>query len=85
MKLYVIQCLNSYVGNFLLFWGPDRRGYTVDLDKAGKYTLEEALKIEKLRGTDKAIPLEVAERATIRVVDDDLFKREMANYLNTVN
>jgi hypothetical protein len=42
-ELYYIQ--NGYVGNAILWWGIDSKGYTTDITKAGKYTKEEAQKI----------------------------------------
>jgi hypothetical protein len=42
-ELYYIQ--NGYVGNAILWWGIDSKGYTTDITKAGKYTKEEAEKI----------------------------------------
>lgn len=42
-ELYYIQ--NGYVGNAILWWGINSRGYTTDITKAGKYTKEEAEKI----------------------------------------
>jgi hypothetical protein len=39
-ELYYIQ--NGYVGNAILWWGVDSKGYTTDITKAGKYTKEEA-------------------------------------------
>ena len=42
-ELYYIQ--NGYVGNAILWWGIDSKGYTTDITKAGKYTKEEAKKI----------------------------------------
>lgn len=44
-KLYYIQ--NGYVGNAILWWGVEGKGYTTDIEKAGKYTKEEAKKIIK--------------------------------------
>jgi hypothetical protein len=44
-KMYYIQ--NGYVGNAILWWGIDSRGYTTDINKAGKYTKEETLEIIK--------------------------------------
>jgi hypothetical protein len=42
-KLYYIQ--NGYVGNAILWWGKESRGYTTDINQAGKYTKEEAKRI----------------------------------------
>jgi nitrogen fixation-related uncharacterized protein len=42
-KLYYIQ--NGYIGNAVLWWGIDSKGYTTDFEKAGKYTKEEAKRI----------------------------------------
>lgn len=58
--VYVIVDTRSVVGNCALFWGPNRTGYPCELDKAGKYTRDQAARIERSRDTDKAIPLEFA-------------------------
>ena len=42
-KLYYIQ--NGWVGNAILWWGVNSKGYTTEIDKAGKYTYAEAKKI----------------------------------------
>ncbi len=42
-ELYYIQ--NGYVGNAILWWGIDSKGYTTDITKAGKYTKEQAKEI----------------------------------------
>lgn len=46
-KLYYIQ--NGYVGNAILWWGIDSKGYTTDLDKAGRYTYDEMVARTKRR------------------------------------
>jgi len=50
-ELYYIQ--NGWVGNAILWWGKESFGYTTEIDKAGKYTKEEAKKIIN-RPEDKA-------------------------------
>ena len=42
-EMYYIQ--NGYVGNAILWWGIDSKGYTTDITKAGKFTHEEMSKI----------------------------------------
>lgn len=50
-ELYYIQ--NGWVGNAILWWAKESRGYTTDIRNAGKYTKEEAKKIIQ-RPQDKA-------------------------------
>ena len=50
-KLYYIH--NGFVGNAMCWWGKDSKGYTCDINKAGKYTKEEAKRIIK-RPEDQA-------------------------------
>jgi hypothetical protein len=45
LKLYYIQ--NGWVGNAILWWAIDSKGYTTDLRNAGKYTHEQAQGIIK--------------------------------------
>lgn len=35
----------GYIGNALIWWGENRKGYTSDIRKAGKYTYDEAKSI----------------------------------------
>lgn len=42
-KLYYIQ--TGYVGNAILWWAIDSKGYTTEIDKAGKYTKQQAKEI----------------------------------------
>jgi hypothetical protein len=44
------------VGDLALWWRPDRRGYTTNVDEAGRYTEEEALSIQAIRGGDIPVP-----------------------------
>jgi hypothetical protein len=40
--------------DLLLFWAPDQRGYTVDVDKAGRYDEEAARRITE-SGTQRMV------------------------------
>lgn len=42
-KLYYIQ--NGWIGNSILWWAIDSKGYTTEISKAGKFTEKEALGI----------------------------------------
>ena len=50
-KLYYIQ--NGYIGNAILWWAIDSKGYTTEISKAGKFTHEQAKSIIN-RPEDKA-------------------------------
>lgn len=47
----------GFVGNAIIWWGENGKGYTTDIRKAGKYTLEQAEKICK-RDEDTAYKCE---------------------------
>ena len=51
-KLYYIQF--GYVGNALCWWKKDRRGYTTNINEAGKYSEKEAKEQAKRRIEDVA-------------------------------
>lgn len=54
---YLILYTGNVNGDCAIWWGPDHSGYTTDIDKAGRYTKEEADKIYKNRPKlDKPIP-----------------------------
>lgn len=38
-EMFLIKA--GYNGDFILWWGPNRRGYTTNLDEAGRYTMAE--------------------------------------------
>jgi len=50
-KQYYIQ--NGWVGNSVLWWGIDSKGYTTEIDKAGRFTKQQANSIIQ-RPEDKA-------------------------------
>lgn len=55
-----------------LWWGPDCRGYTQDVDKAGVYTEEEAMHLVRNRPhEDEAIEVSVVLGAARRYVHRD--------------
>jgi hypothetical protein len=50
---YLIQDTRTYVGNCVLWWGPNWRGYTSNVNEAGRYTREQAMRQHASRFTDK--------------------------------
>jgi hypothetical protein len=54
-----------------LWWAPKRSGYTVDLEKAGRYTREEAEEQASVRNSDRAVPLSLAMSLSRLTVDRD--------------
>jgi len=66
---YLILHVGTIVGDCAVWWGPDHRGYTTDIDKAGRYTKEEAEKIHRGRPKlDKPIPWSKVEPLILRHV-----------------
>jgi len=45
MKYYIQNTERGYLGNAMIFWALNSRGYTANLDKCQQYTEEEAKKI----------------------------------------
>lgn len=61
----------------VLWWGPNRSGYTTDLDKAGIYEEGEARSLEQGRETDVAVLCEVAEKCVARTVDIGMLREAL--------
>jgi hypothetical protein len=58
-------------GSVVTWWGPNRCGYVMRLDEAGKYTEADALRIERESHCDAvAIPIAAADALTATVVFD---------------
>ena len=75
--LYYIQTRGP-VGNCVLWWGIEGKGYVCDLDRAGKYSRQEAESIVKGRpDVDKAWRCEDIDRLSVRHFDMQKF-REIA-------
>jgi hypothetical protein len=76
---YFLLSLKHSQGSVLTWWGPNGCGYTTNLDRAGLYESEEALKIQGqsealgVRLT-VAVPEFIAVPASYRVVDLDPVK-----------
>lgn len=58
--VYLIQDTRQYVGNCILWWCHEGKGYTTEFDKAGRFTEEQA---NTGRDTGLPIPVEAAEQA----------------------
>ena len=56
-KMYYIQDTRSYVGNSVIWWAHNGRGYICDLRAAGIFTEEEAKSQCASRSTDKMWPV----------------------------
>lgn len=69
-QLYYLLSLKYTLprNNVLTWWGKDRCGYCWDLEKAGKYTEQEAKKLVGDGETTVMVPCEKAEAQAKRVV-----------------
>ena len=77
-ELYYLQDKRSYVGNDLLFWAKDSKGYTTDVRRAEVFTREEALRQNRDRDTDVPWPKDYIDAKTRPAVDVQLVELEEA-------
>ncbi len=68
-ELYYLQDKRSYVGNDILWWAKDGKGYTTDLSQAEVYTKEEALRQHQSRESDVPWPKNYIDQHTRPAVD----------------
>jgi len=70
MKYYIWDT-RSVVGNCILWWRKESCGYTCNLDDAGQYDEDEAFRIERNRGTDVAVPVDMVQANKVTHVRAD--------------
>lgn len=73
-KLYYITSPHDpnklgIIGNCVQFWRVNRKGYTCNLDEAGKYPEEEALSIYMGKRGDRIYPVEMLDAIAVRHVN----------------
>lgn len=77
-QMYVIYAGDrSRCSDEIVWWGPDQRGYTTVLDRAGRYTREEAERLQC--GETIPVPVEMAEAAAVSVVPKE---QPIVRYVN---
>ncbi|WP_312462334.1 hypothetical protein [Comamonas sp.] len=67
--LWYLQDTRGYVGNDVVWWAKDGKGYTTDVRKAHVYGRDEALKLQAARGCDRAWPKAYIDGKTRPAVD----------------
>ena len=82
-RRYYIQDTRTIVGNCVLWWGKNSCGYVCDLSLAGIYDESEARRIAASRGTDRMVPVEVADAIAVRHVRDDALDAAIAAHAAT--
>jgi len=78
MSEFYLQDSRSYVGNDVLWWAKDGRGYTTDLSKAHIYTKEDAQRQHDSRPSDIPWPKDYIDQKTRPAVDVQHIKRDEA-------
>ena len=77
-ELYYLQDSRGYVGNDMLFWAKDGKGYTTDLSRAHVYTRHDAVSQHNFRETDIPWPKNYIDQRTRPAVDMQYVSREEA-------
>ncbi|WP_283148972.1 hypothetical protein [Silvimonas soli] len=78
--LFYLQDSRTYIGNDMVFWAIENKGYTTDLNKAQKYTKEAAMAQNNLRDTDIPWPCPYIEARTRPAVDMQYVSKGEALY-----
>lgn len=77
-QLFYLQDSRGYVGNDVLWWAKDGKGYTTDLSKAHTYTKADAVAQYEMRETDIPWPKDYIDAKTRPAVDMQYIKRTEA-------
>lgn len=76
--LFYLQDSRGYVGNDVIWWAKDGKGYTTDLSEAHVYCQEDAQKQHDMRETDIPWPKDYIDGKTRPAVDMQYIKRAEA-------
>lgn len=75
---FYLQDSRSYVGNDMLFWAKDSKGYTTDLRNAHVFTREQAQRRHDHRETDIPWPKDYIDARTRPAIDFQHVDRHQA-------
>lgn len=75
---FYLQDSRSYVGNDLLFWAKNGKGYTTDLRLAEVYSRDVVERMHQARETDIPWPKDYIDKKTRPAVDMQYVKRDEA-------
>lgn len=78
MDAFYLQDSRCYVGNDMLFWALDGKGYTTDMRLAQVYTKADAVAQHQRRESDTPWPKEYIDARTRPAVDMQYVKRAEA-------
>lgn len=67
--LWYLQDTRQYVGNDVLWWAKDGKGYTTDVSKAHVYSFDAAFRQAAVRDTDRPWPKSYIDGKTRPAVD----------------
>ncbi len=68
-EAFYLQDRRGFVGNDILWWAKDGKGYTTDINKAHIYTKDKAVRQHRCRETDIPWPKEYIDTKTRPAVD----------------
>jgi hypothetical protein len=74
-KFLIITTRHKGWNGAVLFWGPERRGYTTRLGDAGRYSKDEA--VELSGSGDFAIPESALSGREYSIIDRDAHEKEL--------
>lgn len=77
-QLFYLQDKRQIVGNDMMWWAKNKRGYTSDISNAEVWTEDEAFRQHRSRETDIPWPKEYIDGKTRPAVDFQYVDREVA-------